>query len=166
MKSSKSTDWTTATRSGPRPSAVTALVKEPTSGAERLLIEGDTCWRLAHVARAAALIDAASYFEALRASLLAAQRSVFILGWELHSRTRLEGASRPTDGAPRELGKLLRWLLRRRPNLELRILLWNHPVMYAVHREFFPRWIFGPRTPERVEILLDSHLPVGASHHE
>jgi phosphatidylserine/phosphatidylglycerophosphate/cardiolipin synthase-like enzyme/uncharacterized membrane protein YdjX (TVP38/TMEM64 family) len=112
------------------------------------------------------LIDAASYFEALRASLLAAQRSVFILGWELHSRTRLEGHSRPKDGAPVELGKLLRWLLKHRPKLELRILLWNHPVTYAVHRELLPRWMFWPREPERVEILLDSHLPVGASHHE
>jgi len=102
----------------------------------------------------------------LRASLLAAQRSVMILGWELHSRTRLEGAQRPTDGAPAELGKLLRWLLKRRPQLTLKILLWNHPVVYAVHRELFPRWIFGPRVPDRVEIMLDSHLPAGASHHE
>jgi phosphatidylserine/phosphatidylglycerophosphate/cardiolipin synthase-like enzyme/uncharacterized membrane protein YdjX (TVP38/TMEM64 family) len=130
------------------------------------LIEGDTCWRLAHAARAAVLIDAASYFEALRASLLAAQRTIFILGWELHSRMRLEGRERPRDGAPVELGKLLRFLLKRRPQLELRILLWNHPVMYSIQREFFPRLIFGRRKPERVEILLDSHLPVGASHHE
>jgi len=131
-----------------------------------LLIEGDTCWRRAHAARAAVLVDAASYFDALRASLLAAQRSVMILGWEMHSRTRLEGAQRPTDGAPAELGKLLRWLLKRRPQLTIKILLWNHPVVYAVHRELFPRWIFGPRVPDRVEIMLDSHLPAGASHHE
>ncbi|HEX7237059.1 MAG TPA: phospholipase D-like domain-containing protein, partial [Gammaproteobacteria bacterium] len=131
-----------------------------------LLIEGDTCWRRAHAARAAVLIDAASYFEALRASLLAAKRSVMILGWELHSRMRLEGAQKPTDGAPAELGRLLRWLLKRRPQLTLKILLWNHPVVYAVHRELFPRWIFGPRVPDRVEIMLDSHLPAGASHHE
>ena len=91
---------------------------------------------------------------------------MLILGWELHSRTRLEGAEKPTDGAPVELGKLLRWLLKRRPELTLRILLWNHPVLYAVRRELFPRWIFGPRTPDRVEIMLDSHLPAGASHHE
>ena len=138
-----------------------------TSSAPRgLLIEGDTCWRRAHAARAAVLIDAASYFEALRASLLAAKRSVMILGWELHSRTRLEGARKPTDGAPVELGKLLQWLLKRRPGLTLKILLWNHPVVYSVHRELFPRWIFWPRKPDRVELLLDSHLPAGASHHE
>jgi len=90
------------------------LENEQPSAPDELLIEGDTCWRLARAARAAVLIDAASYFEALRASLLAAQRSVFILGWELHSRTRLEGARKPTDGAPVELGKLLRFLLKRR----------------------------------------------------
>ncbi len=130
------------------------------------MIEGDTCWRRAHADRAAVLIDAASYFEALRASLLEAQRTIFILGWELHSRMRLEGKDRPRDGAPLELGKLLRSLLKRRPELQIRILLWNHPVLYSIQREFFPRLIFGTRKPERVEILLDSHLPLGASHHE
>jgi len=143
-----------------------ALENEQPGAPDGLLIEGDTCWRLARAAQAAVLIDAASYFEALRASLLAAQRSVFVLGWELHSRTRLEGARKPTDGAPVELGKLLRFLLKRRKELELKILLWNHPVMYSVHRELFPRWIFWPREPDRVEIVLDSHLPAGASHHE
>src|SRR5688572_13251241 len=164
MKSSKSTEWTIPTPSGSRRRGASRAPerKQP----EGLLIEGDTCWRRVNAARAAVLVDAANYFEALRASLLAARRSVTILGWELHSRTRLEGAQKPTDGAPIELGKLLRWLLRRRPELRLKILLWNHPVLYAVHRELFPRWIFGPRMPERVEILLDSHLPAGASHHE
>jgi phospholipase D1/2 len=163
MKSSSSDG---AARARPRRrSAANAVATEPAAHGP-LLVAGDTCWRCARAARAAVLIDAASYFEALRASLLAAQHSVFVLGWELHSRTRLEGHSRPKDGAPVELGKLLRWLLKRRPKLELRILLWNHPVMYSVHRELFPRWMFWPREPERVEILLDSHLPVGASHHE
>jgi phosphatidylserine/phosphatidylglycerophosphate/cardiolipin synthase-like enzyme/uncharacterized membrane protein YdjX (TVP38/TMEM64 family) len=173
MKSSKSTDWTIPTPSGSRRLGASraleqsqALEEQQPSSARALLIEGDTCWRRVTATRAAVLIDAASYFEALRASLLAARRSVVILGWELHSRTRLEGAQKPTDGAPVELGKLLRWLLKRRPQLTLKILLWNHPLVYAVHRELFPRWIFGPRLPDRVEIMLDSHLPVGASHHE
>jgi phospholipase D1/2 len=164
MKSSRSTDAGKRPRPRRRSAPHAEATEPPALGP--LLVEGDTCWRCARAERVGVLIDAASYFEALRASLLAAQHSVFILGWELHSRTRLEGHSRPKDGAPVELGKLLRWLLKRRPKLELRILLWNHPVLYSVHREVFPRWIFWPREPERVEILLDSHVPVGASHHE
>jgi phosphatidylserine/phosphatidylglycerophosphate/cardiolipin synthase-like enzyme/uncharacterized membrane protein YdjX (TVP38/TMEM64 family) len=130
------------------------------------LIEGDTCWRRVRADRAAVLIDAADYFGALRESLLKAQRSIFIMGWELNSRTCLDGKGEKTDRAPRELGRLLKWLLRRKPELEIRILLWNHPVFYTPHRELFPRWIFGWRKPRRVEIMLDSHLPVGAAHHE
>ena len=167
MTSAKSTRSKTAARSGSRRHSTSgALEAEREKPANKLLVEGDTCWRRVHAARAAVLVDAADYFAALRTSLLAAQHSIFILGWELHSRMRLEGQSRPRDGAPVELGKLLRWILKRRPELELRILLWNHPVLYAVHREMFPRWIFGPRQPKRTEILLDSHLPLGASHHE
>ena len=157
----------TATRSGSRRRGAS---RTPDAERERvpqqLLVEGDTCWRRAHAARAAVLVDAADYFAALRASLLTAQHTIFILGWELHSRTRLEGRSRPTDGAPVEIGKLLKWLLKRRPELTIQILLWNHPVLYSIHRELFPRFIFGHRKPKRVEILLDSHLPLGASHHE
>jgi phosphatidylserine/phosphatidylglycerophosphate/cardiolipin synthase-like enzyme/uncharacterized membrane protein YdjX (TVP38/TMEM64 family) len=130
------------------------------------LIEGDTCWRLARADRAAVLIDAADYFGALRESLLKAERSIFIMGWELNSRTCLDGAGERTDRAPRELGPLLKWLLKRKRGLEIRILLWNHPVIYTPHRELFPRWIFGWRKSRRVDIVLDSHLPVGAAHHE
>lgn len=166
MKSSNSADSRAAASVSRQRGAVDSFAPRQPSPAHELLIEGDTCWRRAHATRAAVLIDAANYFAALRASLLEAERSVFILGWELHSRTRLEGDSRPTDRAPVELGPLLRWLLKHRKHLELRILLWNHPVLYAVTRELFPRWIFGARTPERAEIRLDSHLPVGAAHHE
>jgi phosphatidylserine/phosphatidylglycerophosphate/cardiolipin synthase-like enzyme/uncharacterized membrane protein YdjX (TVP38/TMEM64 family) len=166
MKSSTSTSSTTATRSGSPHLGASDATREAAHSAPSLLVEGDTCWRRAPARRAAVLVDAAAYFEALRASFLKAERSIFILGWELHSRTRIEGSSAPRDGAPVEIGRLLRWLLRRRPELHIRILLWNHPVLYSIHRELFPRYLFGRRKPKRVEILLDSHLPVGASHHE
>jgi phosphatidylserine/phosphatidylglycerophosphate/cardiolipin synthase-like enzyme/uncharacterized membrane protein YdjX (TVP38/TMEM64 family) len=133
---------------------------------EPLLIEGDTCWRVARAERTAVLIDAADYFAALRASLLRAERSIFLLGWDLDSRTRIQGAVEPDDRAPRELGKLMRWLLKNRPKLEIRVLLWDYSVFYAAQRELFPRLIFGWNKPRRVEIVLDAHLPLGASHHE
>ena len=146
-------------------STETAPQTDPATGAS-FLVEGSTCWRRVHANRAASLIDAAAYFGALRSSLLKAQRSIFIMGWELNSSTCLEGVGRPNDRAPRDLGRLLKWIRKRRRQLEIRILLWNHPVIYAARRELFPRWIFGWRTPRRIEVLLDSHVPLGASHHE
>lgn len=165
MASSSKTVTGSRSRSRRRNSPEGATAKRKNPAAE-VLIEGDTCWRLPHAKRAAVLIDAANYFEALRASLLAAEHTIFILGWELHSKMRLEGPSKPSDRAPRELGRFLRYLLRRKPGLEIRILLWNHPMFYAVHRELFPRWLFWRHESNRVEVLLDSRLPAGASHHE
>lgn len=112
------------------------------------------------------LVDAAEYFPALRTALLGAQRSIYILGWELNSHTPIVGMSGRHDRAPRELGKLLKWVLKRRPQLEIRILLWNHPLVYAARRELFPRWIFGWRKRKRVQILLDGDVPLGGAHHE
>ena len=143
-----------------------AAVKTERTARQPLLVEGDTCWRVARAERAAVLIDAADYFAALRASLLKAERSIFLLGWDLDSRTCIQGAVEPDDRAPRELGKLMRWLLKRRHGLEIRILLWDYSVFYAAQRELFPRLIFGWHKPRRVEIVLDAHLPLGASHHE
>jgi phospholipase D1/2 len=131
------------------------------------LVEGDTCWRKVHAPRAAVLIDAAEYFGALRESLLRAERSIFILGWELHSRTCLRGNEYgKKERSTTELGKLLRRMLRHKRNLEIRILLWDHSVFFAAQRELFPRWMFGWRRRRRVEVRLDSRLPLGAAHHE
>ena len=139
----------------------------PQDSASSFLVEGDTCWRKVHAPRAAVLIDAAEYFGALRESLLRAERSIFILGWELHSRTCLRGDD---DGEERStttaLGKLLRRMLRHKRELEIRILLWDHSLFFAAQRELFPRWIFGWRKRRRAEVRLDNRLPLGAAHHE
>ena len=49
----------------------------------------------------AVLNDAADYFAALRDALLEAHELVYIIGWDIHSETRLVGASgRADDGLP------------------------------------------------------------------
>ena len=134
--------------------------------ASSFLVEGDTCWRKVRAPRAAVLIDAAEYFGALRESLLRAERSIFILGWELHSRTCLRGDDGSAERSTTELGKLLRRMLRHKRKLEIRILLWDHSLVFAAQRELFPRWMFGWRKRRRVEVRLDDRLPLGAAHHE
>ncbi len=138
---------------------------EPPSAAAPLLVEGETCWKRVRARRAAVLVDGANYFGALRSSLLKAQRSVQIIGWEINSRMRLRGETKPRDGAPEKLGALLRWLVKRNPRLSVRILLWDFSLLYAFERELFPRWVLGSTTP-RIEIELDDRLPLGACHHE
>lgn len=138
-----------------------------TSQPEPILKEGETCWRIAKAERAAVLVDAAAYFSALRAAILAAERSIFILGWDIDSRVRLVGeAGTADDGAPDTLRDLLIYAVEQRPDLAVHLLLWDYSVLYALEREVLPRLSLNWTTPRQIDVCLDDELPIGASHHQ
>ena len=124
-------------------------------------------WRLARAERAAVLIDAGRYFGVLRQALIKAQSSVFFIGWDLDSRTRLVGESAaPMDGYPETFVALLTALVNERPELKVHLLVWDYSVLYALEREPFPTVSLRWRTPRGIRFCLDDDLPVGASHHQ
>ena len=128
---------------------------------------GRNVWRVEHAERAAVLIDAGAFFGAVRAALLQAQALVFIIGWDLDSRTRLVGEDCAAhDGWPVTLREFLVRLVRERPDLTVYLLAWDFAVLYALEREPFPSLKLGWNTPARIRFRLDNALPVGASHHQ
>ena len=132
-----------------------------------ILQEDVTCWRVESCARARVLIDGAAYYLALRRALLAAQQSVFIIGWDIDSRTRLvgpEGAK--DDDLPDEFGAFLTALVERKPSLKVHLLLWDYSMLYALEREPLPAVKLDWSTPAQIAVCLDDVLPVGASHHQ
>nr|WP_249789864.1 VTT domain-containing protein [Bradyrhizobium sp. BRP20] len=131
------------------------------------LTPGDTVWRRCKARRVAVLNDAAAYFAALREALLEAQDVVYIVGWDIHSRTRLVGASgRADDGLPDELGPFLRVLVQRRPALRINILVWDFVSFYASEREWSSAAKFTADTDGRVRFHLDATLPFGSAQHQ
>ena len=99
--------------------------------------------------------------------MLRAQHSIFIVGWDIDSRTRLVGESgRVDDGLPVTLVEFLRALVERRPALTIHLLLWNYSVVYAPEREFFPTFALDWNTPKQVHFCLDDKMPLGSSHHQ
>lgn len=130
------------------------------------LMPGDTVWRRCE-ARVAVLNDAAAYFAALRQALLEAQDLVYIIGWDIHSETRLVGASvRADDGLPERLGAFLRALVHRRPTLRIDILVWDFVSFYASEREWNSAAKFTAETYGRVRFHLDATLPFGSAQHQ
>src|ERR1043166_6800041 len=128
---------------------------------------GHNAWRIERAHRAAVLIDAGAFFGAVRSALLQAKRSVFIVGWDLDSRTRLVGEDGAADdGWPVTLREFLFRLVRERPQLTVYLLAWDFAVLYALEREPFPSLKLGWNTPSRIRFRLDNALPVGASHHQ
>jgi phospholipase D1/2 len=131
-----------------------------------LLTPDRNVWRVERAERAAVLVDA-NYFGALRGALLKAQSTVFMLGWDLDSRTRLVGESgKADDGFPEGFADFLTALVNQRPHLTFHLLMWDYSLLYATEREPLPAFALGWRLPQRIRYCLDDELPVGASHHQ
>lgn len=132
-----------------------------------ILAPNRNIWRLERAGRAALLIDGASYFGALREALLKARSTVFIIGWDLDSRTRLvDESGHANDGYPEGFADFLTVLVNERPQLTVHLLVWDYSVLYALEREPFPTISLGWRTPRRIRFCLDEDLPAGAAHHQ
>lgn len=130
-----------------------------------LLQPGRNCWRIEHADRFGMLVDADAYFRAVRAAIRNARHSIFILSWDIDSRTCLvpEGAN---DGYPELLADFLRAVLNSRPELHAYILNWDFAMLYALEREWLPVYKLGWHTHRRLNFYMDGRHPMGASHHQ
>jgi hypothetical protein len=128
---------------------------------------GRNAWRVARAERAIVLIDAANYYGTLRKALLEAQRTIYIIGWDVDSRTPLVGPSgEPDDDLPRELGPFLTALVERRPELKISILLWDYSLFFTSEREAMPSLALRWKTPPQIDLCPDDAIPLGSSHHQ
>ncbi|MDJ0389813.1 VTT domain-containing protein [Roseomonas sp. E05] len=143
------------------------MPRPATSGREGLLRPGQNVWRLERAARGKVLVDAANYYGTLREVLKKARHSIFIAGWDIDSRTPLVGPSgEAADGLPATLGPFLAALVQRRPELRVKLLLWDYSVLYALERELLPALSLQWNTPWQIELCLDDEIAFGASHHQ
>src|SRR4051794_4433298 len=132
-----------------------------------ILRPGRNVWRIEQARRVAVLIDGAAFFDAVRAAFLNAQRSIFIVGWDIDSRTRLVGEHDCPDGGYSPiLAEFLTQLVDTRPDLHVYLLLWDYSIVYASERELFPRLSLDWATPSRVTLCLDDAVPFGSSQHQ
>ncbi|MBI0432866.1 VTT domain-containing protein [Roseomonas sp. KE0001] len=132
-----------------------------------LLRPDETVWRIGEAGRASLLVDAAAYYGALRSAMRQARHSIWVAGWDIDSRTPLVGPSgEPDDGLPAHLGPFLTALVTRRPELRVKLLLWDYSVLYAMERELLPALALHWNTPSQVELCLDDQAAFGASQHQ
>jgi phospholipase D1/2 len=138
-----------------------------------LLQLGKNCWRIEKATKLQFLIDGEEYFRALRATLRRAQRSIYILGWDIDSRVilpranpMLDAETDDIDTLPEPLAQFLDALARTRHDLKIYVLSWDYAALFAFEREWLPVLPLQWRTHRRVHFHLDAKHPVGASHHQ
>lgn len=123
------------------------------------------CASVRHADRFSLLIDGADYFRVLREAITRAERTVFILGWDIDSRMKLtpEGSD---DGYPDALGDFLHAIAAEKRRLRIYILAWDFAMLYAFEREWLPVYKMGWRTHRRIAFQMDGKHPTGGSQHQ
>ena len=134
---------------------------------------GKNCWRVERASHFYCVQDAADYFRLVRHALLSAQKTVFILGWDITAQIDLDPNLNVLDeprasrgDPPTRLDRLLAYIARRRPQLRCYILTWDYGALYTLERDPFTRWRLGWRTPRSVRFGFDDRHPVGGCHHQ
>lgn len=128
-----------------------------------LLVPGTNCWRIARATRLALIQDAGPTFAHMADAIEAARQCIFILGWDVDSRTVMRPDA--SDPAARLLLPLLLRALERRPELHIFALSWDFSFIYSFEREPAPLRQFGAAHP-RLHFALDSDHGTGGSHHQ
>jgi len=121
-------------------------------------------WCTRQASRASVIIDAEDYFSALRQAMLKARRQILLVGWDFDARIDFAGEAQ--DGGPRTIGKFISWLVRERPELEVRILRWDTGAFKTLFHGrtllTLLRWVRDPQ----IHLKLDGHHPLAGSHHQ
>ena len=130
-----------------------------------VLAQGKTCWRKESASRASFLIDGAAYFAAFVGAVENARKAVYIAGWDINSRVSLVRDSTQLSAAYR-LDRFLNRMASGSKDLQIHILAWDFAMIFALERELFPVFKFEWTSDRSIHYHMDSHHPLGASHHQ
>ena len=137
---------------------------------QRNLRPGETCWRIEPADRLALIVDAADYFGTLRAALVRADQTIYLIGWDFDLRIEMmpgesdEDGNAP-DGWPNCLGAFLEAVVKARPRLNLYILKWDGAMIAEIAQQAVAT-LRLKMASDRIHFALDSHHPAGACHHQ
>jgi phosphatidylserine/phosphatidylglycerophosphate/cardiolipin synthase-like enzyme len=132
--------------------------------AQSLVVEDETCWRIAHADKFSVIVDAADFFRHAKDMMMQARRSILLIGWDFDTRIRLVPGD-DTARHPDKLGRVFEHLARKNPDLQIRILKWDVGLVHSITRGETPlhmlRWLFS----RRIHLKLDRAHPPLAAHH-
>ncbi|HTY32333.1 phospholipase D-like domain-containing protein [Mycobacterium sp.] len=135
---------------------------------DRLLITGQTCWRVERADQLGYTIDAADYFRHVKAAMLRAKHRIMLVGWDFDTRAAFERGGQKLAG-PNQLGAFLYWLLWRRPTLEIHVLKSNLrllPVFDGIWYGITPVSVVNRLSSRRLHLAIDGARPTGSVHHQ
>lgn len=135
---------------------------------DRLLVPGQTCWQVERADQFACIVDAADYFQHVKAAMLRARHRIMVIAWDLDARMTFERGAKTLPG-PNQLGAFMYWLLWKRPELEVYLLRSNLRLLPAFDGMWYgvtPTSLLNRISSKRLNFAVDGAHPAGSVHHQ
>ncbi|MGI8931461.1 MAG: phospholipase D-like domain-containing protein, partial [Sphingomicrobium sp.] len=101
--------------------------------------EGRNVWRVARASEAAVIVDAADYYRIIAAAMTAAEKRIFIAGWDFDTRIALDPDE---QGRGETLGRFFLRLAREKTERQIDILKWNFGALKQFLRPAAAVWLY------------------------
>ena len=124
---------------------------------------GRNCWRIARAEKAAVIVDACDYYHIIAAAMEAAQKRIFIVGWDFDTRIALDPDE---QGKGETLGHFFLRLARDKPKRQIHILKWNFGALKQFLHAASVVWLWRWERTKAIDFRFDGSHPVGCSHHQ
>lgn len=129
-----------------------------------LLVVSKNCWRIEKAGKFAFIVDAADYFVAVRAAMLKAEHSIYLIGWDFDTALILQDEG--DHHGPDKLGEFIMWLADRTPSLQIRLLRWDTGAFKSMLRgKTLFNWLRW-KWHKQITLKLDGAHPLASSHHQ
>ena len=128
-----------------------------------IVAQGRNCWRIARATHASVIVDAADYYRIIAGAMEAAQKRIFIVGWDFDTRIAL---APDEHGKGETLGHFFLRLAKDKPEREIDILKWNFGALKQFFRPAALLWLARWWKTEAIDFRFDSSHPPGCSHHQ
>jgi phosphatidylserine/phosphatidylglycerophosphate/cardiolipin synthase-like enzyme len=124
---------------------------------------GRNCWRIARAEKAAVIVDAADYYRIVAGVMEAAEKRIFIAGWDFDTRIAL---SPDEHGKGETLGRFFLRLAKEKPHRQIDILKWNFGALKQFLHATSVVWLWRWERTRAIDFRFDRSHPVGCSHHQ
>ena len=128
-----------------------------------IVAQGQNCWRIARADKAAVIVDAADYYRIIAGVMEAAEKRIFIAGWDFDTRIAL---SPDEHGKGETLGRFFLRLAKEKPHRQIDILKWNFGAMKQLLHATSVVWLWRWERTKAIDFRFDRSHPVGCSHHQ
>jgi len=128
-----------------------------------IVAQGRNCWRIARATHASVIVDAADYYRIVAAEMEAAQKLIFIVGWDFDTRIAL---APDEHGKGETLGRFFLRLAKDRPERQIDVLKWNFGALKQFFRPAALVWLARWWKTAAIDFRFDSSHPPGCSHHQ